>query len=247
MEVSLDALDGEAVVVKQGLPFPWKELAMSQRNDPPLLGMKGGLELGRHEKDLPNAIVVVALPIFDHLASPRIPESRGRIRPGGGSQEIGERRHGEVRHKEPPGGQMRANAREKSLHVIAHVEVERGVERAHDEGEAAAKTDVAHVAAPHFDACSNVRGLGDQTLAKIREHGRRVIDARDVNPVPRHGESDPAIADPIFENRAAKALGEAYVELYVVDPPSIRRGVVVGVGIVRERARFELPVTLHMR
>jgi hypothetical protein len=247
MKVSLDPLDREPIVVKERLPFSWEKLAMGQRYDPPLLGMFDRFELGGYEEDLPHAVVVVALSILDDFAGAGISKARRRVGSCGRTQEVGERRHREVHDEEPPRRQMRANVREEALHIVARVEVQGRVERACDEREAPMQTNTAHVATPDLDPRANLAGLGDQALAEIREHCGRVVDPRDLDPMTRQGKRDSTVADPVLEHGTAEALREADVELNVVDPPPIRRGVVVGVGVVRERARFELAVTGYGR
>lgn len=129
---------------------------------------------------------------------------------------------------------MRANAREKALYVAALVEVKRRVERAHHQRKAPMKPDPPHVTLPGSDPRPHIAGLGHPSLAKVREHRGGVIDPENFDPVTRDRKRDPTVAYPVLEHGTAEALGEADVELNVIDPPSIRRRVVVSVRVVRE-------------
>jgi hypothetical protein len=243
VKVPFDSLDCEPVVVEERLPFSWKELPVSERDDPSVLGMEDRLELRGHEEDLPHPVVVVALSIFHEFAGDRIPKARRGIGSRRRTQEVGERRHREIDDEESPRRQVRANTGEKALYIVTHIEVKRRVERTHDEGKPSLKTDAAHVAAPKLDPGSNVRGFRDQSLAEVREHCRRVVHPRDVNAVARDGKGDPSVADAVLEDRPAKAHCNPDVELNIVNPLPIRRSIVVGVGVVGKRALFELTVT----
>lgn len=247
MKVALDPLDGEPVVVEESFPLSRKELPVRQRNDPPLLGLLDRLEFGGNEEDLPYLVVVVALSIIDELARARISKARRGVCACRWAQEVGERGDGEIRDEQPARREMRANAREKALDVASLVKMERRVERAHDQWKAPVKTDAPHVPTPSSDPDSNVGRLVLEALVEVLEHRRGVIDPGNGNPMTRDRQRDTTVSYAVLEHRAAHSLSEPDVELNVVDSLAIRRRVVVGVGIVRERARFELAVTATRR
>jgi hypothetical protein len=183
VKIALDPLDREAVVVEERLPFSWEVLPMSERYDPSFLGVLDRRELGGNEEDLPDPVVVVALLIIHELAGGGVAKARRGVGFRGRTQKVGERGHCEVGDEEPTRGKMRANTREKALHVVPHVEMEHGVERTDDQRKTPAKTDAPHVAPMHSHSCSNLARLCLQTLTEVREHRGRVVDSGNFDPM----------------------------------------------------------------
>ena len=137
---------------------------------------------------------------------------------------------------------MRAHAGEEGLDVLARVEVKDGVEGAKHQRKAAPEAGPPHVSAHHAHPAPHLFGLALQTLAKVVQHGRRVIDADQLDPVSRDGQGDPPVAHAVLEHRALRLPRQGHVEGDVGQAPRVGRRVVRRVLVVRERARFELPV-----
>jgi len=158
------------------------------------------------------------------------------------ARQIGQRGHGEVDHEAAAGREVRAHAGEEGLDVLARVEVKDGVEGAKHQRKAAPEPGAPHVASHHAHPVAHLFGLALEALAQIAQHGRRVIDADHLDPVSRDGESDPPVAHAVLQHRALRLPRQSHVERDVGQAPGVRRRVVRRVLVVRERARFELPV-----
>ena len=125
--------------------------------------------------------------------------------------------------------------------------MQRGIERGHDERETAAELYPAHVAS-HGAHQPPYRGrFAGEALAKVAQHRARMIDSHYVHAMPRHRNGDSTVANPVFQDGAARVAGQGSVEGYVGRSLCVRRRVVRRVLVVGEGPGLELLIARRAR
>ncbi len=217
---------------------------MCQRRHPGVRAV-GRRELHRDEEHLPEAIVVEALRVPDER--PRAPlggvaEAAREERSRGVARQLGGLGHRHVEDQLAAGLQRLPDTGQEALDVLPRVEVEEGVERADDEGEARVDARAPHVAAAQRDSTPHLVRLRAQAAAQVRQHGPGAIHARDLDAGAGHGDGDPPVAAAVLEHGPAAPGGERDVVAHVVQATAVCAGVVGGVFVVGGGARLELAI-----